>query len=59
MNNKYNMETSQNGYLIFMYQEKSPYELYFITIDNWEQPIIGPNKKIVATYVIGELKVLI
>ena len=53
------METSQNGYLIFMYQEKSPYELYFITIDNWEQPIIGPNKKIVATYVIGELKVLI
>jgi len=53
------METSQNGYLIAMYQEELPHELYFITIDNQGQAIIGPNKKTVMMYVVGELEVLI
>ena len=59
VNDKHNTETLWNGYPIMMFQGGSPYELYFIAIDNWGQVIIGPNKKIVATYVVGELKVLI
>ena len=42
-----------------MYQGGLPYEPYFIAIVNRGQVIIGPNKKIVATYVVRELKVLI
>ena len=42
-----------------MYQGRLPYELYFIVIDNQGQVIIGPTKKIMAIYVVGELKVLI
>jgi len=36
-----------------------PHEPYFIAIDNMEQIIIGPSKKIVAIYVIGELAVMV
>jgi len=57
--NKYNTETSQNSYSITMYQEEPPHELYFIAIDNRGQVIIGSNKKMVAIYVVEELKVLI
>ena len=56
---KYNTETSQNGYPIAMYQGGPPHEPYFIAIDNQEQAIISSNKKTVAMYVVGELKVLI
>ena len=42
-----------------MYQEEPSYESYFITINNHKQAIIGPDKKIVAIYIIGELEVLI
>ena len=42
-----------------MFQEDPPHELYFIAINNREQIIIGPSKKIVAIYVVGELEVLI
>jgi len=42
-----------------MFQEGLSYELYFITIDNQSQVIIEPNKKTVATYVVGKLEVLI
>jgi len=42
-----------------MFQGGPPHELYFITIDNWKQVIISPNKKTVATYVVGKLEVLI
>ena len=42
-----------------MFQEGPLHELYFIAIDNREQLIIGPSKKIVATHVVGELEVLI
>jgi len=39
-----------------MFQERPPHKPYFIAIDNQGQVIIGPNKKIVATYVVGELE---
>jgi len=42
-----------------MYQGGSLYKPYFIAIDNREQVIIGPNKKTVATYMVGELEVLV
>ena len=34
-------------------------DLDIIAIDNQGQVIIGPNKKMVATYIVGELEVLI
>ena len=42
-----------------MFQGGSPHEPYFIVIDNKGQVIISSNKKTVATYVVGELEVLI
>ena len=42
-----------------MYQGGLPHEPYFIAIDNQDQIIIGPNKKTVAMYVVGELEILV
>jgi len=56
---KYNMDTARNGYQIHMFQEGSPHKPYFIAIDNRDQVIIGPSKKIVATHVVEELEVLV
>jgi len=56
---KHNTETARNGYPIVMFQGGPPHEPYFIAIDNREQVIIRPSKKTVATYVVGELEVLI
>jgi len=59
MQEKHNTEMTRNGYLIILYQEGPPHKLYFITIDNHRRAIIGPNKKFVAIYVVGELEVLV
>ena len=59
MDQKHNMKMARNGYQIPMFQEGPLYEPYFIVIDNREQIIIGPSKKIVATHVVGELEVLV
>jgi len=56
---KHNTETARNSYQIVMFQGGPPHEPYFIAIDNREQTIIGPSKKTVAIYVVGELEVLI
>ena len=56
---KHNTETARNGYQIPMFQGGLPHEPYFIAINNREQIIIGPSKKIVAIYVVGELEILI
>jgi len=42
-----------------MYQGEPPHKPYFIAIDNREQAIISPNKKIVTTYIVEELEVLV
>ena len=42
-----------------MFQGGLPHELYFIAIDNREQIIIDPSKKIMAIYMVRELEVLI
>jgi len=59
MDQKYNTEMSRNSYPIVMFQGGPFYEPYFIAINNQGQVIIGPNKKTVAIYVVGELEVLI
>ena len=56
---KRNTNTSRNGCQIPMYQGGPPHEPYFIAINNKDQIIIGPSKKIVATHVVGELEVLV
>jgi len=59
MEKKHNSETSRNDYPIVMFQGGPLHKPYFITIDNQEQVIIGPNKKTVVTYMVEELEVLI
>jgi len=56
---KHNTDTARNGYQIHMFQGGPLHESYFIAIDNREQVIIGPGKKIVTTYVVGELEILV
>ena len=59
MNQKYNTKTARNSYPIVMFQEGPLHEPYFIAIGNRGQIIISPSKKTVATYVVGELEVLV
>ena len=59
LDKKKNTDTARNGCQIPMYQGGLPHEPYFIAIDNRDQIIIGPSKKIIATHVVGELEVLI
>jgi len=56
---KRNTDTARNRCQIPMYQGGPPHEPYFIAIDNKDQVIIGPSKKIVATHMVGELEVLV
>ena len=53
------MDTARNGYQIHMFQGGPQHKPYFITIDNKDQVIIGPSKKIVAMHVVEELKFLV
>jgi len=56
---KHNIETARNSYPIIIFQGGLPHKPYFIAIDNRKQIIISLSKKTVATYVVGELKVLV
>ena len=56
---KYNMDMARNGHQIHMFQGGPLHKPYFIAMDNKDQIIIGPSKKIVATHVVGELEVLV
>ena len=35
-----------------------PYELYFIALTLWGEIVIGPTKKLVVYYVVGDLVLL-
>ena len=59
LDKKYNTDTARNGYQIHMFQGGPPHESYFIAKNNKDRIVIGPNKKIVATHVVGELEVLV
>jgi len=56
---KHNTDIARNRFQIHMFQGDPPHEPYFIAIDNKDQVIIGPSKKIVAMHVVGELEVLV
>ena len=56
---KHNIDMARNKHQIHMFQRGLPHEPYFIVMDNKDQIIIGPSKKIVATHVVGELEVLV
>ena len=58
MKQRHNTETSWNEFPISMYQGGLSHKSYFIAVNIKEQAIIGPNKKIVVTYIIGELVLL-
>ena len=58
MEMKYNTDTSRNGYHIKMFQRGLSHKPYFVTIDNLQQIIISPSKKIVAMHIVGELEVI-
>ena len=59
VDNQHNTKMAWNWYLIKMYQEGPPHEPFFIAINCQGQVIIGPNKKTVAMYVLGELEILV
>ena len=59
VDNQYNTKTTQNGYLIKMYQGGLLHELFFIAINCQSQVIIESNKKVVAIHMSGELKILV
>jgi len=46
---------TRKGFPIEMYTEGPPYELYFIALTLQGQIIVGPTKKIVVSYMIGDL----
>ena len=41
-----------------MYIGGPPHKPYFITLTLWEKIIIGPTKKLVTSYVVGDLAML-
>ena len=55
---KYNADTTRKGLLIKIYIRGPPHKSYFITLTLWRQMIIGPTKKLVTTYVVGDLALL-
>ena len=58
MEQRHNMEISWNEFLISIYHGGPSHEPYDIAVDIKGWAIMGSNKKIVATYVIGELVLL-
>ena len=55
---KYNADTTRKGFPIEMYMGDLPHEPYFITLTLQGQLIMGPIKKIVALYMVGDLALL-
>ena len=48
----------RKGFLIEIYIGGLPYKLYFIILALQEQIIIRPTKKMVTTYIVGDLVLL-
>ena len=48
----------RKGFPIEMYSGSSPHKLYFIALTLQGQIIIGPTKKTVVSYVVGDLVLL-
>ena len=55
---KHNIDISRNRFPISIYQEELSYKPYFIALSLQGQPIIGPNKKVVTSHMVGDLLLL-
>ena len=55
---KYNIDTTRKCFPIEMYIGELPHEPYFIALTLQRQIIIGPIKKLVITYIVGDLALL-
>ena len=55
---KHNADITKCEFPIKMYMKGLLYELYFITIILQGEIIIGPTKKLVALYIVGNLALL-
>ena len=55
---KHNADITRKDFPIEIYMGGLPYEPYFITLTLWGQIIIEPTKKLVVTYVVGDLVLL-
>ena len=55
---KHNADTTRKGFPIEMHIGGPPYEPCFIMLTLQEQIIIGPTKKLVTIYVVGDLALL-
>ena len=53
-----NVDTTRKGFLIEMYIGGSSHEPYFITLMLQDQLIMRPTKKMVTSYVVGNLALL-
>jgi len=49
---------TRQGFLIEMYTRKLSHELYFIALTLQGKIIIGLTKKLIASYVVGDLALL-
>ena len=52
---KYNSDTSWQGFPIEMYLDGLPHKLFFIALTLQKGIVIGPMKKLVASYIIRDL----
>ena len=55
---KHNADTVRKNFPIEMYIGGPPHESYFIALTLKRQIIIGPTKKMVTSYVVGDLALL-
>ena len=55
---KYNIDTTRKGFPIKIYMGELSHELYFIALTLQRQIIIRSMKKLVTTYVVGDLALL-
>ena len=55
---KYNTDIIRKKFLIEMYIGELPHKPYFIALTLQEQIIVGPTKKMVASYMVGDLALL-
>jgi len=55
---KHNADITRKGFPIKMYTRGLPHEPYFITLILQGKIIVGPTKKLVTTYVAGDLALL-
>ena len=55
---KHNVDTTEKEFPIEIYIGEPPYELYFIVLILQREIVIGPTKKLVASYMVRDLALL-